>query len=43
MDIFGLNIWYWIGAIVLLLVLWGVARYVPKKPTAKKAKSKKKK
>jgi len=43
MDVLGLNIWYWFGALVILFALWGVARYAPKKPTAKKAKSKKKK
>lgn len=37
-DIFGLNEWYWIGAVVVLLVLWGVARYGVKQPVPKKKK-----
>jgi hypothetical protein len=38
MDVFGLNIWWYISAIVVLLILWGVARYGVKKPTPKKKK-----
>ncbi|MFA5197412.1 MAG: hypothetical protein WC437_03215 [Patescibacteria group bacterium] len=40
MEIFGMNIWFWVAVVVALLGLWAVARYAPKKPIAKSKKKK---
>lgn len=40
MDIFGLNAWFWVSAILALVILLVIARYAPKKPIAKNKKKK---
>ena len=38
MDILGLNIWYWVGALAVLVVLFLVSSLAPKQSASKKKK-----
>ena len=41
MEVFGFSIWYWVSALVIVLLLWEIVRLDPKKTVAKTSKKKK--